>query len=573
MMQKFRNVLIGCFVLLVGGLLLIGAPVNAQTCGVSQPPQLVSVALDGTPGGVGELAETSISADGRYIAFTSPGNNLVAGDTNQARDVFLRDIIQDTTQRVSVGTNELQANDDSDKPSLSGNGNLVAFESHAFNLVAGDRTDDCTPSVDASWCADVFVYNRQTKAVNLVSAAWNSSLPAGNSHDPIISDDGRYVAFYSAVDNLVADDTNNTTDVFVRDLTTGTTERISISSTGAEGNKASLNPMGISWDGRYVTFESFASNLVENDNNIQCDYPRWGDFECQDVFIHDRLTHQTKRVSVASDGTEANGSSWNHSLSPDGQYVSFTSNATNLVAGTPDSDWRIYVHNLAAGTTQLASVGSGLTDASATYPSLSYYGRYLAFTGAGGLVFVVHDSWTGQNLLVSNGLDSQPVNGDSRYPMISVNGRYVAFWSFASNLIPGDTNNEGDIFVAALDCPADVSPEPTEEPTPEVTPTEEVTPQPTQPPNATPVRNYYQTSTLTLTWNRIPWAAQYRIQVDTDKAFQPEFIVNELVGADQLEKTLTGLNPNTYYWRVQALNANGKAGGWSMVESFVVGYE
>ncbi|HEX2905379.1 MAG TPA: hypothetical protein VHO69_00855 [Phototrophicaceae bacterium] len=555
MMQKSDHLFICGFVLLVGGLLLIGAPVNAQTCSVSQPLQLVSVALDGTPSGVVGFNEASISADGRYVAFTSYASNLVTEDTNQIQDVFVRDMVAGVTERVSVGPNGLEANGESKYPSLSGDGNLITFESYASNLAADDQTEDC-PQQNPS-CLDIFVRNRKTGALALVSTAWNSELPAGDSHNSTISGNGRYVAFQSDATNLIATDTNNATDVFVRDLETGSIERVSIASNGVEGNNNSYDPMGISWDGRYITFVSTASNLVENDHNANC---HQSSFLCSDVFVHDRVTHQTLRASVTSDGIEANGSSDSPSLSHDGRYMSFVSPASNLAPGDPDDSVSVFldvfIHDLDTHTTQIASVsGGGIpADSYSNYPSLSFHGRYLAFGVSGpGVSIFVRDTWAGRNLLVSSGLNGQPENGQSHYPAISADGQHVAFWSDSSNLVADDTNNEGNIFVAALNCPADRTP---------------FTPSPL---DAVPTRNY-STDDITLTWNRIPWAAQYRIQVDTDKTFQPEFIVNELVGADQLEKTLTGLNPNTYYWRVQALDATGKAGGWSAVESFTIGY-
>jgi uncharacterized repeat protein (TIGR01451 family) len=219
-----------------------------------------------------------------------------------------------------------------------------------------------------------------------------------DSQTPSISDDGRFVAFVSLAENLVAEDTNLATDVFVRDRLLGTTERVSVSSSGRQGNGNSglLNLMGgpnISGDGRFVAFSSEASNLVRGDRNAN-----------PDVFVHDRLTHETTRVSVSSAGAEANAGGTEPDISRDGRFVSFLSFADNLV---PDGN----------------------------------------FTGD----VYVHDRQTGVTERISQAPDGSDANGQSLFvPRLSEDGRFVYFSSFASNLVDGDPDN-GDVDAYLFD--------------------------------------------------------------------------------------------------------------------------
>ena len=262
-----------------------------------------------------------ISADGRYVAFSSMASNLVTGDTNGDTDVFVHDRSTGDTTRVSVDSSATQGNDHSHEPSISADGRYVAFSSMASNLVTGD-TNGAT---------DIFVHDRTTGTTTRVSV--DSSATQGNDHsyEPSISADGRYVAFWSDASNLVTGDTNGLKDVFVHDRSTGTTTRVSVDSGGNQGNNYSCAP-SISSDGRYVAFYSIASNLVTGDTN--------GDV---DVFVHNRSTDTTTRVFLDSSGTQSNGHSYSPSISADGRYVAFYSYATNLVSGDTNGVRDIFV--------------------------------------------------------------------------------------------------------------------------------------------------------------------------------------------------------------------------------------
>jgi Tol biopolymer transport system component len=264
-----------------------------------------------------------------------------------------------------------------------------------------------------------------------------------------ISADGRYVAFGAYASNLVAEDTNSTSDIFVHDSETGVTERVSVASDGAQADNYSFSP-AISADGRYVAFRSDASNLVVGDEN-----------GLPDVFVHDRETGATTRVSVNSAGEEANGSSFSSAISANGRYVAFFSYASNLVDGDSNSTSDVFVHDRQTGATERVSVDSGGAQANGESGqfglAISGDGRFIAFTSeASNLVdgddlgsqdIFVHDRQTGATTRVSVGTGGAEADGYSYSPAISADGRYVAFASDASNLVMGDDNEASDIFV------------------------------------------------------------------------------------------------------------------------------
>lgn len=320
----------------------------------------------------------NISTDGRYVAFASGATNLVAGDTNGMTDVFVHDRQTGQTSRVSVSSTNGQGGGESYPATISADGRYVVFASSASNLIA----------LDFNNAADIFVHDRQTGTTTLVSKAMASNSPGnGNSIWSSISGDGRYVTFSSDATNLVSNDTNGKTDIFFRDLQTGTTRLVSFNAAGSgSGNNWSENP-AISEDGRYVAFESGATNLIANDLNNKIDvfvrdlitnqttrvsldakgnelnrdsirptisadgrfvsYKASTGNNWSQIFVYDRMTHKTKEVSVNNTGAEGNGVSYQHAISADGQHVTFTSSATNLVAGDSNGGDDVFVRNLA----------------------------------------------------------------------------------------------------------------------------------------------------------------------------------------------------------------------------------
>jgi Tol biopolymer transport system component len=402
----------------------------------------VSVASDGTQANDISGA-VRISTDGRYVAFGSWASNLVSGDTNGVRDIFVHDRQTKETTLVSVASDGTQGNAESKMPSISADGRYVAFVSDASNLVPGDTN---------GW-SDVFVHDRQTGQTTMVSVATDGSLGDGPALFPQISSDGRFVAFVSDASNLVPGDTNGWSDVFVHDQQTGETTRVSVASDGTQANYDSFQPT-ISANGRYVGFHSWASNLVYGDTNGY-----------DDVFIHDRETGETTRVSVASDGTQGNGKSKFPSISSDGRFVAFVSDASNLVQGDTNDSADVFVHDRQTGETTRVSVRSDGMEVNNAYVSISHIireyisadGRYVTFTSnADNLVpgdtngvsdVFVHDRQSGKTIRISVASDGEQGTGSSGGPSISLDGRYVGFWSIASNLVNNDTNGVQDIFV------------------------------------------------------------------------------------------------------------------------------
>jgi Tol biopolymer transport system component len=386
--------------------------------------------------------DPSISADGRFVAFASYATNLVPGDTNGFTDVFVHDRQTGATERVSVSTSGEQGNSFSFWTCISADGRCVAFNSSASNLVPGDT----------NLAYDVFVHDRLTGTTERVSVDSSGVQGDGDSTGLCsISADGRFVAFASYATNLVPGDTNLAYDVFVHDRQTGATERVSVDSSGVEGNdgsyRGSYRP-SISADGRFVGFDSGASNLVPGDTNGY-----------EDIFVHDRQTGATERVSVDSSGVQGNSLSQSPSISADGRYVAFWSGASNLVPGDTNGFTDVFVHDRQTGATERVSVDSAGVQGNdgSCCPSISADGRFVAFESlATNLVpgdtngftdVFVHDRQTGATERVS--VDSSGVQGnlDSYEPSISADGRFVAFSSDASNPVPGDTNDWWDVFV------------------------------------------------------------------------------------------------------------------------------
>ena len=344
----------------------------------------VSVADDGTQGN-GESGDyttpsTSISADGRFVAFESHASNLVPNDTNGQRDVFLYDRLTGDIERVSVAADGTQASGSSTDPFVSADGRFVTFESSASNLVPGDNNNK----------TDVFVRDRQAGTVELVSVATDGTAANQSSYASSISSDGQIVVFQSYASTLVPNDTNGKYDIFAHNRSTGETTRVSVASDGTQSMIGNSLCASVSADGRFVAFDSTASDLVPGDTNSR-----------YDAFVYDRQTGLIERVSVSAEGIEGNGDSENVSLSADGRFVTFWSAADNLV---PDDQ-------------------NGVEDA------------------------FVFDRVTRQIRRVSVACDGSEANAPSYIPALSADGHFIVFHSAASNLVPGDTNSTVDVFV------------------------------------------------------------------------------------------------------------------------------
>lgn len=400
----------------------------------------VSVASDGRQGDdiSGRFSPPDVSGDGRVVAFDSQAKDLVPNDGNGVVDVFLHDRTTDLTQRVSVSSNEVEANDESDSPSLNANGTLVAFDSEASNLVPDDTND----------ADDVFVRDVLAGTTELVSVNNRENQGNASSFSPDISPTGRWVAFSSTASNLVRGDTNQTTDIFVRDRLEGSTERVSVASDGTEANGFSGAP-SISDSGRYVAFNSFANNLVAGDDNGQVD-----------VFLHDRVTGETTLVSRSATGERSDGFSGIPAISGNGRYVAFLSQATNLVEGDDNAAQDVYLADLATGTIERISVNSAEEGANAqsgfsqrgstSQVDISDDARYVTFDSfATNLVAADtneaidvfrRDRLEGTTALMSVSDTEVPGDRSSSDPAISADGQVVSFISQATNLVRRDTN-------------------------------------------------------------------------------------------------------------------------------------
>ncbi len=384
--------------------------------------ELVSVATDGTPGNDYSIL-TSMSSDGRFVAFYSAASNLVPDDTNNAVDIFVRDRQTGTTELVSIATDGTLANDDSLWPSISDDGRYVAFSSWSSNLVPNNNSFEPYNYYQLQ----KFVRDRQTGFTELVSVATDGT-PANNTTGSYswvtsISPDGRYVAFMTAAGNLVPNDNDNDFDIFVRDLQQGTTELVSVISNDFSDDYWRPGIPSISADGRYIAFSAYDSRLLAPFPNYSDDYndetayydARDAYYESYDrkTFIRDLQTGVTELVSVASNGTPGNKNSdrygWGEpSISADGRYVAFGSEASNLVSGDTNNSPDIFVRDRQTGITELVSVA---TDGSPGNPLINKLSL---------------------------------INFD---PSLSADGRYVVFFSRASNLVPNDTNDSVDLFV------------------------------------------------------------------------------------------------------------------------------
>jgi WD40 repeat protein len=368
----------------------------------------------------------SISADGRFVAFGSSANNLVLGDTNGQKDVFVHDRQTHVTRRVSVDSFGAQGNNGSYYPSISADGRFVAFASSANNLVPGDTNRD----------ADVFIHDCQTGITKRVSVDSSGVQGNNDSGSPSISADGRHVSFSSGADNLVPGDTNSAGDIFVHDCLTALTKRVSVSSPGDEANSLSANS-SISDDGRYVTYYSDADNLVLGDTNGK-----------RDVFVHDQQTGVTERASVSSSGVEAIDSSDWPTISGDGRYVAFHSSADNLVPG--DTNWcrDVFIHDRQSGATGRVSTNSlgseGTLDC--WFAAISADGRHVAFQSESRNLVpgdtnrerdaFVHDRWSGlgQNSIYLTGPATAPVGAPVEFTWQATRGDSHYWLLYSQNM-------------------------------------------------------------------------------------------------------------------------------------------
>ena len=374
------------------------------------------------------------STDGRYVAFESYAANLVAGDTNFAQDVFVRDRQTGVTTRVSVSSAGVQGNSNSYEPDISGDGRFVTFTSIASNLVAADY----------NLKSDVFLHDRQTGVTTRISEGVSGAEVKWPSDSCRISTDGAYVVFVSSGNNLVPSGAFGT-HVYWRDLASGSNELVSMDSSGVPGDGVSGAP-AIS-DNGVVVFESLATNLVPGDTN-----------GVSDVFVRDMPAGTTTRASVSSVGVEGNNYSVEADVSADGSRVAFTTRATNLTPNLFGHD-TVLLHDRTTGQTTIVSVDLTGTSAATWFsydPSISADGNRIAFhsratdlvEGDTNLAYdvFVRDVAAATTVRVSVDSADGEVADDSFDAAISGDGEIVAFTSEATTLVVGDTNGADDVF-------------------------------------------------------------------------------------------------------------------------------
>lgn len=388
-------------------------------------------------------SDPALSATGDIVAFSSAATNLVPGDTNLSSEIFVRNVATNVTTRVSVGPGGAQGFGSTFSPAISADGRLVAFDGTDSGLVANDT----------NFHRDIFIHDRQTGVTTRISLSAAGDQANGDSFDASISADGRFVAFQSAANNLVAGDTNGFNDIFVVDRQTSTVSRVSVDSSGGQSNGDSGTGFGprISADGRFVAFNSGATNLVAGDTNGRAD-----------IFVHDRQSGATTRVSVDSAGVQGNGQSGKGakpSISANGRFVVFESVATNLVAGDTNNFQDVFLHDQQTATTTRISVSSASAQANhaSSFSSISDDGKFVVFDSiASNLVagdnngtwdVFVRDVAAGTTRRVSRALDGSEANGSNGGGTISPNGRFIVFASSATNLVAGDTNGQNDVFL------------------------------------------------------------------------------------------------------------------------------
>lgn len=406
----------------------VGQPARAQDGDLNRT-ELISL-NSASEQGDRDSFTPSISADGRWVAFASRATDLVPRDRNNSEDVFVHDRASGETRLISVSSSGAAANDDSYKPAISGDGRFVVFQSDATNLAPADNNG----------VSDIFVHELASGRTTRVSVDSAGRQGDGASLNPTISHDGRVVAFHSYADNFDADDANRDRDVFVHDRKSGRTTRVAVR--GA----ASSWDASLSSDGRYVAFT--AADITPSDAG-----------GAEGAFVWDRSAGEASRASVSSGGQPGERDSFSPSISGDGRFVAFASDASNLVVGDTNDATDVFVHDRQTGETMRVSIDSDgrQTVGDSHGPAISADGRYVAYwSRARDLVerdrnerhdVFVRDLQTDQTRRLSVSSAGRQANGHSESPAISAHGRFLAFESSASNLVLCDRNNRDDVFV------------------------------------------------------------------------------------------------------------------------------
>ncbi len=378
-----------------------------------------------------------LSADGRFVAFHSTASNLTPDDGDEAGDVFVHDRQTGQTRRISFFPPGIEGTLDAAGPAITPDGRFIVFWT---SVRAGPPAN--------LW--NIYLHDQLTGTTELIPVRGvGGGNPDRGGIFPSISGDGRFVTFQTAGENLVSDDTNGSSDIYLFDRLTARNERISISSTGAEGDDQST--LGsISADGRYVAFVTDTDNLVPNDTN-----------RGNDILVRDRQMGETRRISLGPNGEQdPYGDAYAPTVSFSGRYVLYNSSFSALAPGDTNGMKDVFVFDQQTGQTVRVSepVGGGETDWESTSGAMSADERFVTFSSyATNLVpndrneqydVFVREYPAGAIERVSVGTGGAEANDHSSNSVISADGRYIAFLSTADNLVPGDTNGVNDVFVA-----------------------------------------------------------------------------------------------------------------------------
>jgi hypothetical protein len=409
----------------------------SPSLGSSGVTEVVSLSTDGVLGN-DSSGDAVVARGGRIIAFQSNASNLVPDDNNLANDVFVRDRVAGTIERVSVSSAGEQGNGISFGTAISDNGRFVAFTSHASNLVDGD----------ANGTSDVFVHDRTTGKTELVSVT-----PDGTSGDGAcafgidISGDGRFVVFASKAGNLTSDPPTGQMEIYVRDRLLMSTELVSLASDGAAANRGSTGSPSISADGQYVVFETKATNLSTDDRR-----------GTSDIFVRDRSSATTTLVSARRDGTAANGSSRRADISDDGRHVAFDSGASDLVRHDTNNESDVFITHLKSGHTRRVSQrpGGQQVFGYSIGANISAHGRYVAFSSMGAFTDPALDTriraylWDRKDRsieLVSVTSDGTPATVSATADDVTPHGRFVVLSGNGTDLVSNAPNPRSQIFL------------------------------------------------------------------------------------------------------------------------------
>ena len=418
---------------------------------VAQPTTRVSVATTGAQADKPCLAP-GISADGRFVVFSSHATTLAPGGSGGMLQIFLHDRVAGQTTLIShkKGDKAKPGDKDSRYPSISHDGRYIVFQSLATDLADGDTNGK----------SDIYLYDRTAGAATLISRKNGGGAADGASRQPAMSRDAGKISFLSTAKNMTDPAFGDAKDqVFVFDRSTNKTAAVSIGTDNKAADAACDTPV-ISHDGKFVAFSSAATNLAAGDTNAK-----------SDIFRRDLTANTTALVSKDKDGNPSDGDSLYPSIARDGSKIAFESAATDLVADDTNAKNDVFLRDVGAGTNTLVSARAGdhkVGNGASATPSISLDGKFVAFASRAtdltdppttvlSHVFV-RDIAAKSNRVCSVAGDDSLGSHDSERPDLSGDGAFVAFRTPSNNLVgardsggPKDDNALADVFVHDID--------------------------------------------------------------------------------------------------------------------------